>query len=178
MTKDTTLIILEIIRTTLPTLIIAIVLYFLLKQFLDREHRRRLLDLRLKNSDTILPIRLQAYERICLFLERITPSNLLLRVSPAGYTATEYLSILTSEIRDEYGHNLSQQLYMTEQAWEIVKQAKEDTVTLLNKVYQQMPDKTKGTDLARQVLETVLNEEADPTTKALLFVKREIAQVF
>lgn len=175
---DVTLLLLEILRVALPTLIIAVALYYLIKQFMDREYQRRLLDLRLKNTETILPIRLQAYERICLFLERITPSNLLVRVSPAGYTASEYLSILTAEIRSEYSHNLSQQLYMTEQAWDMVKQAKEDIVTLLNRVYQQMPDKTKGTDLARRVLETVLQEEEDPTTRALVFVKREIAQAF
>jgi hypothetical protein len=175
---DVTRILLEILQITLPTLIIAVALYYLIKQFMDREYQRRLLDLRLKNTETILPIRLQAYERICLFLERITPSNLLVRISPAGYTASEYLSILTAEIRSEYSHNLSQQLYMTEQAWEMVKQGKEDIVTLLNRVYQQMPDKTKGTDLARRVLETVLQEEIDPTTRALVFLKREIAQAF
>jgi hypothetical protein len=177
--SDITLIILEILRITLPTLIIAIALYYLIKQFMDREYKRRLLDLRLKNTDTILPIRLQAYERVCLFLERIHPSNLFVRVSPAGYSASEYLSILTSEIRSEYSHNLSQQVYMTEQAWSMVQEAREGLVTQLNKAYQQMPDKTKGSDLARRVLEAMMQEEEmDLINRALVFVKREIAQAF
>ena len=175
---DVTLLLLEILRITLPTLIIAVTLYFLVKQYMDREYKRRLLDLRLKNTETILPVRLQAYERICLFLERITPSNLLIRVSPAGFTASEYLSVLTSEIRSEYSHNLSQQVYMTEQAWEKVKDAKEGVVTHLNRVYQQLPEDSKGTDLARRVLETMIQQEVDPTSQALVFIKREIAQAF
>jgi hypothetical protein len=175
---DVTLILLEILRITIPTLIIAITLYFLVKQFMDREYKRRLLDLRLKNTETILPVRLQAYERVCLFLERITPSNLLIRVSPAGFNASEYLSVLTSEIRSEYSHNLSQQVYMTEQAWDMVKDAKEAVVTQLNQIYQQLPENSKGTDLARRVLEYMIQQETDPTAPALTFLKREIAQAF
>ncbi|CAN5803836.1 hypothetical protein BH24BAC1_BH24BAC1_39030 [soil metagenome] len=175
---DVTLLLLEILRITLPTLIIAVTLYFLVKQYMDREYKRRLLDLRLKNTETILPVRLQAYERVCLLLERITPSNLLIRVSPAGFTASEYLAVLTSEIRSEYSHNLSQQVYMTEQAWEKVKDAKEGVVTHLNRAYQQLPEDSKGTDLARRVLETMIQQEEDPTSQALVFIKREIAQAF
>ena len=132
----------------------------------------------MKNSEVILPVRLQAYERICLLLERITPSNMLVRLSSAGQSAAEYQRILLAEIRNEFNHNVAQQMYMSEQAWGIVKRAKEDVVTLINSVYQDLPENAKGTDLAKRVLENVLATEADPTGKAISFLKQEINQTF
>jgi hypothetical protein len=113
-----------------------------------------------------------------LLLERITPSNLLLRVSGSGHTASDYHRMLLSEIRNEFSHNMSQQVYMSEQAWQQVKHAREEVVNLINRTYQEMPDKSKGTDLAKRILESILATETDPTARAISFVKQEIAQVF
>ncbi len=170
--------ILELLKVTLPALIVAGAMYMLVKAYLKKEQRTRALELRMKNSEIVLPIRLQAYERITLLLERISPSNLLLRVSGAGHTAADYNRLLLSEIRDEFSHNLSQQVYMSEQAWQQVKQAREEIVTLINKTYQQMPENAMGTDLAKRVLEAILAGETDPTARAISAIKQEIAQVF
>ncbi|WP_240773311.1 hypothetical protein [Pontibacter sp. SGAir0037] len=168
----------ELLKLTLPALIIAGAMYLLVKNYLEKEQRVRALELRMKNAETVLPIRLQAYERITLLLERISPGNLLLRISGAGSTATEYHRQLLSEIREEFNHNLSQQVYMSDQAWQQVKQAREEIVALINKAYQQMPDDAKGNDLAKRILETILGGEQDPTARAISAIKQEIAQVF
>jgi hypothetical protein len=174
----TTELIIDLLKIILPALLLLVAMYFLVKQYVDRDYKLRLLELRIKNSDTVLPIRLQAYERMVLFLERITPSNLLIRVSSGGQNANDYHRLLLTDIRNEYNHNLSQQIYMTDQAWELVESAKENVVTLINKSYHEMQDKTKGTELAKRVLETIIAQETDPTAHAITFIKHEINQVF
>jgi hypothetical protein len=170
----------DLLKITLPALIVAGTVYYLIHQYLEKEQQRRLIELRLESSKTTLPLRLQAYERIILLLERITPNNLLVRLSSAGQTAPEYHRVLIQEIRAEYEHNLSQQLYMSPDAWAQVRQAKESIVTLINKAYQTLPNQqqARGTELAKRVLEALLSDEADPTTAAIEAVKREAVGLF
>ncbi|MFD3002075.1 hypothetical protein ACFS7Z_17010 [Pontibacter toksunensis] len=170
--------IIDLLKIALPAIIVAVAMYYLVKKHYERDYKVRLLELRQKNSEVVLPIRLQAYERVVLLLERITPSNLLLRVGGAGQTAADYHRVLLNEIRNEFNHNMSQQVYMTEQAWQQVKHAREDVVNLINKTYKELPENSRGTDLAKRILETVLTTEQDPTSRALIYVKQEIGQVF
>ncbi|WP_299702881.1 hypothetical protein [uncultured Pontibacter sp.] len=176
--EEGTNIILDILRISIPAILVAAVAYSMLKKFLERDYKLRLLELRHKSSEVVTPIRLQAYERIVLLLERITPSNLLLRVSGGGHTAAEYHRILLTEIRNEFNHNMSQQVYMTEQSWQKVRHAREEVVNLINKSFQSLDEKAKGTELAKRILENVLNSEIDPTAKAISYLKQEIGQVF
>lgn len=169
--------VIDLLKIALPALIVALAMYYLVKQHFERDYKMRLLELRQKNAEVVLPIRLQAYERIVLLLERITPSNLLLRVGGAGQTATEYHRVLLNEIRNEFNHNLSQQVYMTEQAWQQVKHAREEVVNLVNKTYKELPENARGPELAKRILETVISTEHDPTSPALHYVKQEIGQV-
>ncbi|WP_242916365.1 hypothetical protein [Pontibacter liquoris] len=172
------LFILDLLKIVLPALIVAVAMYYLVTKHYERDYKVRLLELRQKNAEVVLPIRLQAYERIVLLLERITPSNMLLRVGSTGHTAADYHRMLLTEIRNEFNHNMSQQVYMTEQAWQQVKHAREDVVSLINKTYQELPEGARGTDLAKRILETVLATEQDPTARAIGYVKQEIGQVF
>lgn len=172
---------LELLRLALPALVLVIGLYYLLQKHYERQDRLRTEDARQTNQENrhaLTPIRLQAYERVVLLLERITPSNLLLRVSPSGLSAAEYHRVLLSEIRSEFGHNMSQQVYMSEQAWQQVNHAREDVVKLINKTFQELPDGARGTELAKRVLETILVQEQDPTAQAISSVKQEVRQMF
>lgn len=176
--EDLTLFIIDILKITLPALIVAGAMYMVIKKYQEKEYKIKLLELRMKNSESVLPIRLQAYERIVLFLERISPSSLLLRINSSGQTAADYHRLLLSEIRSEFNHNMSQQVYMTEQAWQQVKHAREETVNLINQTYQELPENSKGTELAKRVLENILARENDPTARAISYLKQEIGQVF
>ncbi|WP_026462879.1 hypothetical protein [Adhaeribacter aquaticus] len=168
----------DLLKILLPAALVLFGMYSVINSFLKKEYQKRLLEIRIKNTEIVLPIRLQAYERICLFLERISPSNLLVRVSSGGQTAAEYQRVLLSEIRNEYTHNLSQQMYMSDQGWQMVKRAKEDMVTLVNRIYQELPAEAKGPELARRILETVITTDTEPTSQAISFLKKEINQVF
>jgi hypothetical protein len=177
---DTTAYFFDLLKITLPALIVAGSIYMLFQRFLEKEQQRRLIELRLENNKTTLPLRLQAYERIVLFLERISPNNILVRLSSAGQTAQDYHRLLQQEIRAEYEHNLSQQLYLSADAWIMVREAKEHVLTMVNRAYHGMqnPAQLRGTELAKRILEGLMNDAADPTAQALVVVKSEAAGLF
>ncbi len=177
-TMDIVFVILELLKIIVPTLIVAVAMYYLTTSYINRDYRHKLLELRMANAKTTLPARMQAYERIILLLERITPSNMLIRLSGASMSAQEYHRFLLGEIRNEFEHNITQQMYMSDQAWDQVKRAREDVVNLINRSFQQMPEKARGTDLAKKVLETIIAEENDPTANAIIMVKRDVQQLF
>src|SRR5436305_409786 len=91
----------DFIQILLPAALVLYAMYLTVKSFLDKETERKLIDLKTKNSEIVVPIRLQAYERMCLFLERITPNNLLVRLNDTAYSAMELQQVLLSEIRQE-----------------------------------------------------------------------------
>ncbi|RIJ42955.1 DUF7935 family protein [Pontibacter oryzae] len=168
----------ELLKLILPALVLVAGLYFLMQKHYERQDRLRTEQKDDDNAKVVLPIRLQAYERIVLLLERITPSNLMLRISPAGQSAAEYHRVLLAEIRNEFSHNMSQQVYMSEQVWQQVNHAREDVVNLINKTFKALPEGAKGTDLAKRVLEHVLANEQDPTANAISATKLEAKQSF
>ncbi|WP_187260971.1 DUF7935 family protein [Pontibacter beigongshangensis] len=161
-------------------LVIAVLVWFLvmLEKHLKNMRQIRMLGVRLHKDAITLPVRLHAYERVVLLLERITPANMLLRVSSVGQTASEYHQVLLSEIRNEFNHNMSQQVYMSDAVWQQVRQTREEVVNLINRTYHELPEGARGADLAKRILESILVSEADPTAAAIQAVKQEMREVF
>jgi hypothetical protein len=124
------------------------------------------------------PIRLQAYERLTLFLERITPGNLISRVHKSGMSAKLLQAELLKAIRTEYEHNLAQQIYISPGAWELIKNAKEETIKLINTAAINVSDEASGVDLGKLVLEVSMSIEKMPTQIALDYLKQESRQLF
>ena len=119
----------DILKITLPALIVFFTAWILLRNLMKNDQDKRRQDLILQNSRTIIPIKLlQAYERIILFLERISLDSLLVRVSSTNMSASQLHSALVTTIRSEYEHNLSQQIYMSPQAWEVVRNARSNMI--------------------------------------------------
>ncbi len=168
----------DLVKVLLPAALVLYGMYLTVNAFLKKDFERRLVDIKLKNTDITLPLRLQAYERMCLFLERITPNNLILRANNGDFSAPELHGLLLSEIREEFGHNLSQQVYMSDDAWYQVKGAMEEVIVLINNAAGQVGPDARGMDLARRVFETIIAEEVDPTGRALKFLKNEVRENF
>ena len=112
---------LEILKYVLPSLVVLAAAYYLLKLFLDNEQNKRLSDIKMAGYKIITPIRLQAYERLVLFIERISPESLVMRVHKPELSAMQMQTNLIQTIREEFEHNLSQQVYVSSQAWELVR---------------------------------------------------------
>jgi hypothetical protein len=113
--------IIEFGKILLPASLVLYAVYLTVRSFIHRELESKRMEIRARSIETILPNRLQAYERMCLFLERISPPNLLLRLNNPGYTAREFHKVLLDEIRNEYNHNVSQQIYMSDEVWNMIR---------------------------------------------------------
>ena len=166
----------EALRYTIPSVVVFLTAYFLFKEFLQVDKNRRIQELTAERVRISLPVRLQAYERIILFLERISPNNLVMRLHKPEMTAVEFHRLLVHTIREEFSHNLSQQLYISIPAWEKVKSAKEEMIRQINTSFAKMDEKATATDLSNKLLE--LSVEKLATRKALDFLKGEAAKVF
>ncbi len=171
-------VLLDLVKILLPAALVLYGMYLTVNAFLKKEFERRLVDIKMKNTDITLPLRLQAYERMCLFLERITPNNLIIRTNNGDYSAPELHQMLLVEIREEFGHNLSQQVYMSDEAWQQVKGALEEVVVLINNAAAQVGPESRGMDLARRIFETIIAEDLDPTGRALRYLKAEVRENF
>jgi hypothetical protein len=168
----------DLLKITLPAIIIAYLAYVLVKSFLQSKLDEVVFAIRQKNQEIIIPIRLQAYERVCLLLERVTPSNLVHRLNNGQYTAEEFHHILVHEIRQEFNHNLSQQVYMSAEAWAYVSSAVEQVISEINAASNNMKQDATSIDLARALFEMEASKQVHIINESLDFIKREIQELF
>lgn len=168
--------ILEILTYTLPSVVTGLVALYFFKYHMSNEEKRRNYLLRKDKQNLALPLRLQAYERLALFLERISPEKLLIRVKPSGNNSISYLNKLILNIEQEYEHNLAQQIYITDDCWNAV-------VTSKNAIAQMIRTAAANSevDTAEQLREKILKESVEndnPTQVALSYLKNEVKSIF
>ena len=168
----------EITRLMLPGLLVAGTVYFLLSKYFYNENRRRLYELKMNNQRDVLPIRLQAYERLTILLERMMVNNLILRVTKPGMDAEDLHASLLVELRAEFEHNLSQQLYVTPDLWNMIKHTKEETIKMINMSFARLPDGASALDLSKAVFELSMRDDYPPAYKTLLYLKKEATDLF
>ena len=169
----------DLLKIIIPAGAVFAAAYFLVKRFLDNEQKRREFELKKSSQANITPLKIQAYERIVIFLERINPNSLVVRVNKNNMNARQLHLELVSTIKAEYEHNLSQQIYMSEGAWELVKNAKEEIIKLVNVSSSKVTPDAPSSELAIMVLNITANlEKRLPNDIALEYIKREIAQKF
>lgn len=168
----------SLLTIAIVALIVTFGLYITLTTLAEKFFEKQRWDIRSKNTEITLPLRLQAYERMCLFLERITPNHLLLRTSGSASNALEFQQILLQEIREEYNHNLAQQVYMSDQTWEEIKKAVNEVQSLINQAASEVQPDAPANDLAKKIFERVIQQEIQPCTHALKVAKAEIQRTF
>jgi len=169
---------LEILKYTLPSLIVFLVAYFGFRAFFDQETEKRKTDIRLDQMKIITPVKLQAYERLVILMERMTPNNLIFRVSQPGISASQLKIDLIQDINNEYNHNVSQQIYVSQQAWQMVRIVKEETINIINTAYSSLGPNAVGIDLSKAIFETLIKMETIPSIKALDFLRKEFQLIF
>ena len=165
-------------KVLLPAALVLYACFLFVRSFIQKEIDLRTLEVRSRAIETVLPNRLHAYERMALFLERMSPQNLLIRINTGPMGAREFQQLLLAEIRNEYNHNVSQQIYISEAVWEQIKNAKEDLVVMINDAAQEVPVGSTSLDLAKKIIEKTLSREVDPTAHALTQLKAEIQRTF
>ena len=166
----------EILAYTLPPVITGRVAYYLFNaHFKDQQNTRRWL-VQKDNQKTLLPLRLQAYERLALLMERINPSQLVSRINPISDDRNDYQNFIIAQIEQEIEHNLTQQIYVSEQCWAIVLTAKNATIQMI-RLAAKNEKVTDAGSLRELVLTDLLNKTA-PSSAALSFIKNEVAELF
>ncbi|MES2417017.1 MAG: hypothetical protein V4541_02455 [Bacteroidota bacterium] len=158
--------------------IVVIVAYFLVKNDIQNYFRWKHIVANKDNSATLLPLRLQAHERLIVFIERINPPNLFLRLHQPGIGIKELQTLVLNEIRAEYQHNITQQLYVSAIAWDVVRKLKDDTIAMVNNVVQGLPAEATGVELSKKVLQHMSTIEENPYELTANLLKREIHQLF
>jgi hypothetical protein len=168
----------DLIRYIIPAAAAIVVVVFMMRSFYNNEQKKKLLEMKMNNSKSMLPVKMQAYERLILYLERIHPDNIVVRVNRPGMTANELYQNLISDIRAEFDHNLSQQLYISNEAWQFVKSAKDETIKLMNMARGKVEKDEKSLVLTKTIFEIAMTEDVQPVDKALYFLKQEARSLF
>lgn len=165
----------EALMYAIPSLITGGVAYYLFDNyFKDQQNTRRWL-LQRENQKHSMPLRLQAYERLALFLERISPSKLLIRVAPLNNDKVDYQNLLIQHIEQEYEHNMTQQIYITDECWTMILTAKN---TIIQNIRKTVLD--ASVENADQLREKILSNMLDGNSVAQLalsYLKTEVTEV-
>ena len=160
----------------IPSIITGIIAYYFFREHTKNEDGRRRFLLKKDMQVNAMPLRLQAYERIALFLERISPSKLLIRIAPNNSNKADYETLLIQSIEQEFEHNLSQQIYISDKCWSIATTAKNATIQLIRKA--SMLEKTDTANKLREVVLTEMMERRSPSDAALSFIKEEVSDLW
>ncbi len=182
----------ELLKVILPAIAILVVVWILMREFTKQNTKQlnflrddqQLQKIRLnaqsksENKKISIPLKFQAYERMALFLERINPSNLITRViSPKMRVSTLHSSLL-SAIREEYEHNMSQQLYISDNSWKLVVAAKEEVVRIINTTSANFKSDDDAGKFAQDIIASGFGNIANPIDKALDKLKEDIRENF
>lgn len=168
--------IIELLSYTLPAVVTGVVAYYFFDLHTKNEEGRRRYLLNKEAQKNALPLRLQAFERITLYMERINPTKLLIRIAPLSQDKNDYENLIIAQIEQEFEHNLTQQIYMSDECWTIIVTAKNTTIQMIRKA--NMSDRVDSADKLREVLLNDLMEKQSPSNAALAYIKNEVGQLW
>ncbi|WP_026998019.1 DUF7935 family protein [Flectobacillus major] len=168
----------DLVKVLIPASLVLGAMYLTISSFIKKDFDQKALDTKLQLDKTVIPIRLEAYERICLLLERVNPSHLLVRLSDTSLNVVSFQQLLISEIRAEFAHNFSQQVYMSDEAWLTVKNAINETISLINLAARELDGQASSIELSKKVFEILIQSQINATETALLLIKNEARNQF
>ena len=144
-----------------------------MKSFWENENKKREAEQKIENAKITIPLRIQAYERLVLLLERIKPESMLLRVMTPQMTAGLLHQELLITVRAEFEHNLSQQIYVSQESWNAVKLAKDSLVRLINEEAAKIAAGAPATNLSEAILTQTITQQINPIQNALSILKKD-----
>ena len=169
----------EILKYTIPALIVFATAYFLLKAMLDEQHKIHARAIQKEAMKITLPMRLQAYERLTLLCDRIEIQNALLRIRNAGMSMGELRGALMLTVNQEFDHNSSQQLYVSETLWQILQVAKNNTLLMINQASEGLEAGNPDDEFVARLLDLIQQQEGlSPLQKAIMAIRTEAGQLF
>ena len=168
----------ELFKILIPSVAVVVVVQIMLKNHFDDQKRRDELAVSKANRQDLKPLQMQAYERLILFLERLQPDSLMMRMQKPGMSARALHTSMLKAIRQEYEHNMTQQLYVSPSAWKLVLMAKDEVTKLVNISSSQLSPEATALDLATQMANVIGQIEKVPTDVAIHGLKLEFQGKF
>ncbi|WP_452227023.1 DUF7935 family protein [Lacinutrix cladophorae] len=160
----------------IPALVTGAIAFLFFREHIENENNRRTFLMHKELQKESFPLRLQAYERLSLFLERIVPAKLLLRIQPTSSNKENYESLLIASIEQEFEHNLAQQIYVTDECWNVINASKNATIQLIRKAATL--EKTDSANKLREVILTEIMEGHPPSHAGLSYIRDEVSKMF
>jgi hypothetical protein len=157
---------------------IVTVVYFFLQKQSEREMRNIHIELKKQRQEFFLPNRVEAYQRSILLMERLHPNSLVMRLHNPGLPAKALQAEFLKAIRDEYNHNVAQQLFISPKAWKMLKDSKEEVIKLINLAGNQMSATSTGMELSAKIFEILSQLEQLPSEVTVEFLKKEFQELF
>lgn len=167
---------LEILKITLPALIVFLTVYHLMREFFKAQIQMKNMELRAKGWGDTIPLKIQAFERLALFLERIRVQNLILRLEEGHMSVKELKAVLLIGLQQEYDHNVSQRLYVSEKLWEIISLAKFEVTSIIAAAANETSDNSVVT-FKRHIMNKLDEREKDPVDIAIGALKSEVGSI-
>lgn len=168
----------DLLKIIIPASVVLYGMYLTVQSFISKQLNEKELQIKQQLNEQTLPLQLQAYERLILFLERITPNQLLLRIQPHSVQSADFLPLLLSEIREEYNHNLAQQLYVSHENWLKLTKAKDGLVAMIQQAATEIPPDVAAIELSKKVMEKSLADSDTAIMEAIIALKEEAQQLF
>lgn len=156
---------------------VAFTTYLFLKKTAESDIKQMKLDLKKERQQHFLPNRLEAFQRVILYLERINPNNLVMRIHNPSLSGQAFQSELLKTIREEFDHNVAQQLFISPDGWKLVTNAKEETTKIINVSAQHLAEGDNATKLAEKIFELVAEVGTTPSEVAIDHLKTEFQKL-
>ncbi|WP_316798542.1 hypothetical protein [Pedobacter frigidisoli] len=153
-------------------------IYYIVKGDIQRFFNLKDIELNKDSRAHLLPLRLQAHERLIIFTDRINPANLLVRLHQQGISIAALQAGILNEVRSEYQHNITQQLYVASQTWTVVRKLKDDTIAMINNAVQGLPVNASGVELSKAILQHMAVISDNPYDLTIELIKKDIAVLF
>ena len=170
--------ILDLLKIILPAAIVGYTAYYLIREMLMRQIQLEQHKLKQKQQSTTLPLKLQAYERLSMLCERISLPGLVMRIQTENMNAATLKLGLLMAIQQEFEHNVTQQIYVSDQLWSIIKVTQNDLITFIDLVSDKVDKKAPAHQLAGTLLSYLEQRESDPITTAQSAIRKEASILF
>ncbi|WP_316739598.1 hypothetical protein [Pedobacter aquatilis] len=171
-------IIIDVITLFVGIALALFAIYYLVRNDIQRFFNLKTIELNKESRAQLLPLRLQAHERLIIFIDRINPANLLVRLHQQGIDIATLQAGVLNEIRSEYQHNITQQLYVNTTTWNVVRKLKDDTLGMINNAVQGLPADSNGIDLSKAILQHMATIDENPYDLTIELIKKDIQQLF
>ncbi len=158
--------------------VVVLVAYYMVKDHLITYLNLRKSVQPVADDNSVMQLRLQAHERMIVFVDRINPSNLLLRLYQKGIEVGALQAMSVNEIKTEFQHNITQQLYLEGATWNVIRKLKDDTIAMVNNAVRNLPADASGMELSKTVLHHMSEIEENPYELTMGLIKQDVHKMF